>query len=218
MALSSGRKSRCPTSSARASDGLPGLLQEALAGVAEDPGGGGGPLPLLDAHHHVDHAVRQALGGDAAVGLGRPGGVVGVAVVVADDLAALVPGLALDADEVLGGDLVAHAGRLRLAVDHGHHLLHRHLALPAPESAPPQQHAADLEGVAGARVVQDPLQLRLPDPHRPLSWLRYRSPPSGSNTTTRPPVWARATSRAANRAAPAEWPRKRPSDSSTSRQ
>src|SRR5258708_15818059 len=62
------------------------LFLESLGGVAKDPGGGGGTFTPLHAHHHVDHAVGKALGGDAAVGLRRTAGMIGGAVIVAEAL------------------------------------------------------------------------------------------------------------------------------------
>src|SRR5258708_1664638 len=83
------------------------LFLESLGGVAKDAGGGGGTFTPLHAHHHVDHAVGKALSGDAAVGLGGSRGMIGVAVIVAEDLLPAFTPLPLDADHGLRGNLVA---------------------------------------------------------------------------------------------------------------
>ena len=111
------------------------------------------------------YAVGKAFGGDATVRLRRPGRVVGVAVVVAEDLAPVVAGFPLDADQVFGGDLVPHVRGVPLAVHRGDHAVHvtRSLAVA------PEQHAAHLEGIAGARVAEDLLHEDPRDLHLSLA-------------------------------------------------
>src|SRR5258708_2667391 len=79
------------------------LFLESLGGVAKDPGGGGGTFTPLHAHHHVDHAVGKALGGDAAVGLGGARRIIRVPLLVAEDLLPAFPPPPLDAGPALGG-------------------------------------------------------------------------------------------------------------------
>src|SRR5947208_16588350 len=88
------------------------LFLEALARVPEDPGGGDGLAPEGHPADHVDHAVGEPLGGDAAVGLGRTRRVVGMAVEVPHDVEAVTAGRALHVDMLLVTDDVAAGGTL----------------------------------------------------------------------------------------------------------
>src|SRR5207237_8545812 len=105
------------------------------------------------AHHHVRPAVGEALGGDAAVRLGGPRGMVGMAVVVADDVLAVGARGALDGDELLGRDLVADRGPLHLLVRHRDGPRHAHLVVARRAEEDP----ATLVGITPARVRQAPL-------------------------------------------------------------
>src|SRR5262249_18757446 len=137
---------------------LQGLVVEGLPRLAEDPGRRDRALALLDPEHHVDDAIREALGRDLAVGLGGARRRVGVAMVVADDVEVSVARGALDADEVLGRDPVEDPRGLDLAV---HDLLDRFDADAAVPVDPPEQDAADLERIAPARVGGDGLDMGL---------------------------------------------------------
>src|SRR5262249_13030008 len=142
---------------------LQGLVVEGLPRLAEDPGRRDRALALLDPEHHVHDAVREALGRDLAVGLGRTRRMVGVAVVIADDVEAAVAGGALDADEVLGRDPVEDPRRLDLTV---HDLLDRLDTDAAVPVDPSEEDTTHLEGIAPTGMGGDGLDVGLPDPQR----------------------------------------------------
>jgi hypothetical protein len=86
---------------------------------------------------------------------------VGMAVVVADDLESRLALLPLDSHEILRGDLVAHARRLALAVLHAQRLDHASRGLVGVS----HQHAADLERISRESVGEDLVDFRPGDPH-----------------------------------------------------
>jgi len=93
---------------------------------------------------------------------------VGMAVVVAHDVEAFRARGALHADEVLGRDLVAHGGPLRLAVRRRDRARHPHRAVARGAD----EDAAHLVRIAGPRVRGDRVRLRARDLQRAACALR----------------------------------------------
>jgi hypothetical protein len=86
---------------------LDGFVEELfvlLGGAGEEEGVGDGGLAVLDGGDDVAAADPVGFG---EVGLRPPRGVVGVGVVEADDVQRKAAGLALDADQLLGRNVVA---------------------------------------------------------------------------------------------------------------
>src|SRR2546423_317456 len=148
--------SAAPKRRRSSSDDLQRFRPEGAAVALGDEGVGVHRLAFRDRHDHIHVSGPRPLGVES----GRLRGVVGVAVVVADDVVSVRVGLALDADVIAWIDLVTVARPFDNYVASASRLGRRLAAARADEDA------TDLVGIALRAVRPDRLDRRAADLHR----------------------------------------------------